>query len=752
MKSELVVDVQPTEITTAFVEDGRLAEINREPREMNWSVGNIYYGRIKKVMPALNAAFVDIGHEKDAFLHYLDLGAQFNSVYAYTQQVVSNKKRLPQFPKTFSEPIVGKLGSIEDILTVGQDILVQIQKEPINTKGPRLTAEISIAGRYMVLIPFNDKVMVSNKIKSETEKKRLRNLVNSIKPKGYGVILRTVAANVEIDELQREINILYKRWEDAVLKLQKAEPVSLISAEIGRTIGIIRDVFNSSFDHIYVNDEQTYAEILDYVELIAPESKNIVRQYTGEQPIFDYFDITRQTKIGLGRTVSFKYGGYLVMEKTEALFVIDVNSGTRKVGEDQEENAMNMNLAAADEIAHQLRLRDIGGIIVIDFIDLSSADNRQKLHEYMRHLMSRDRAKHNVLPLSKFGLMQITRQRVRPAVEVDISEVCPTCHGKGKVQSSILFSDQLEQTIPQMVEKYGKKLRLYVHPYVFAYLSKGWLLSIKWHWRFRYGIKLYEDQSLGFLEYRFKDLKGNVLEVEQPVQTPKKLVFEEEKPIQPKQQEQKVKQSDNKPSEQKVKKTEVKTKQDEEKGNISEPKPNTEQPKVEKENPRLEIVKAVASQLVEQEVLPIDTKDNAKSDGEAKPKAKKSRKKTAKKAETNEVKAVDEHAEPDESKESENGKTDVQQIMDSPETQAEETKKKTKSKTRKSTAKSKKSAEAKMETESKSVESAQVETEVENIVQKTKTTRRKTKKTSKSEPSQTTEKQQDGVSEKDNVK
>ncbi len=529
MKSELVVDVKPSEITTAFIEDGRLAEINCEPRDMSWSVGNIYFGKIKKIMPALNAAFVDIGHEKDAFLHYLDLGAQFNNLYRYTQQVISDRKRITPFPKSFNEPIVGKLGTMEDILQVGQDILVQITKEPINTKGPRLTAEISIAGRYLVLIPFQDKVMVSGKIKGETEKKRLRNLVTSIKPKGYGVIIRTVAANVELEELQREMNILYKRWEDTIIKLQRAEAPTLLSAELGRTIGIIRDVFNSSFDHIYVNDAEMYSEIVDYVELIAPDRKQIVKQYVGEQPILDYFDITRQSKIGLGRTVSFKNGGYLVMEKTEALFVIDVNSGTRKVGDDQEENALNMNLAAADEIAHQLRLRDIGGIIVIDFIDMSSADHRQQLHDYMKKLMVSDRAKHNVLPLSKFGLMQITRQRVRPAVEIDIQEVCPTCNGKGKIQSSILFADQLENIIVQMVSKYGKKMKLYVHPYVYAYISKGWIFSIKCHWKRRYGLKVIEDQSLGFLEYYFVDLEGNRLELELPAPTPKKLVFEDEK-------------------------------------------------------------------------------------------------------------------------------------------------------------------------------------------------------------------------------
>ena len=531
MKSELVVDVQPSEITTAFVEDGKLMELNREPRDMNYAVGNIYYGKIKKIMPALNAAFVDIGHEKDAFLHYLDLGTQFNSLNGYVKQVVSNRKQLPSFPKNNNHPIVGKLGSIEDLISLGQNILVQVTKEPINTKGPRLTAEISIAGRYLVLIPFQDKVMVSGKIKGETEKNRLKKIVNSIKPKGYGVIIRTVAADVGQEELQREMNILYKRWEDAILKLQKAEPVSLISAEIGRTIGIIRDVYNSSFDHIYVNDNEMYTEIKDYVELIAPERTNIVKLYNDNQPIFDYFDITRQTKVGLGRTVSFKNGGYLIMERTEALFSIDVNSGTRKVGEDQEENAFNMNIAAADVIAHQLRLRDIGGIIIVDFIDMTSSEHRQKLYDYMRNLMNKDRAKHNVLPLSKFGLMQITRQRVRPVVEIEMDECCPTCQGKGKIQSSYLFTDQLESLVQQMVEKNGKDIRLYVHPYVFAYLSKGWIFSAKTHWRFRYGLKhLYENQSLGFLEYRFTDKQGKALKVDFPQPTTKKLIFDDEKP------------------------------------------------------------------------------------------------------------------------------------------------------------------------------------------------------------------------------
>ena len=513
VKSELIVDVQPQEISIALLEDGRLEEITREKREFNFSVGNIYYGRVKKIMPALNAAFVDVGHEKDAFLHYLDLGSQFRTLKKFTSQVVSNRNVKPQNIKQAMQPEVGKDGQIADVLSVGDMIMVQVSKEPINTKGPRLTAEVSLAGRNIVLIPFADKVMVSSKIKKESERSRLKQLVQSIKPKGFGVIVRTVAEDKRVAELDNEMRLLVKRWEDSLLRLQKKTEVSLVSEEIGRTIGIIRDIFNPSFESIAVNDEEIYTEVKQYVELIAPDKADIVKLYKSDIPVFDHYQVTKQMKTGLGRTVGFKHGGYLIIEKTEALFSIDVNSGSKKLFDDQEQNAFGFNMLAADEIAHQLRLRDIGGIIIIDFIDMDSKDNQQALYDHMREIMSRDRAKHNVLALSKFGLMQITRQRVRPAVDIDIREVCPTCMGKGKVQASILFTDTLVEQIEQYFSAFGKNMRLHLHPFVYAYAVQGWLKSLKHKWWKKYRIKLVPNQSLGMLQYDFYDKQGNMLKL-----------------------------------------------------------------------------------------------------------------------------------------------------------------------------------------------------------------------------------------------
>ena len=506
MKSELIVDVQPQEIAIALTEDDRLQEVSREKRDQdNFAVGNIYYGRVKKVMPALNAVFVDVGYEKEAFLHYLDLGSQFRTLQSYVTKAVSDRRRMPSMQKTPRQAEVGKEGQIADVLKVGDTLLVQVSKEPINTKGPRLTAEISIAGRNIVLIPFSDGVMVSQKIKREAERQRLKQLMLSIKPFGFGIIVRTVAEDKRAAELDNELRLLVERWEQTVKTLQQREPVSLVSEEMGRTLGIIRDVLSPDFTSIQVNDSEIYQEVRHYLELIAPESAKIVKLYKESQPIFDHFDITRQMKTGLGRTVGFKHGGYLIIDKTEALFSIDVNSGSKKIYEDQEENAYQFNMLAADELVHQLRLRDIGGIIIVDFIDMDSKEHQQQLYEYVRKLMDRDRAKHNVLPLSKFGLMQITRQRVRPAVEMQVEETCPTCGGKGKIQASILFTDQIEEQIAHEYEQHGRGLILYLHPYVYSYVCRGWLNSLKNQWRRKYGITVMESQALGMLETKFAE-------------------------------------------------------------------------------------------------------------------------------------------------------------------------------------------------------------------------------------------------------
>ena len=521
MNSELIVDVKPSEISIALLEDKRLVELHQEGREEQFAVGNIYLGRVRKLMPGLNAAFVDVGHEKDAFLHYLDLGNNFNTLRNFVTQVRSDQKKTPAMNKAKQLPDIDKNGSINDLLKQGDEILVQIAKEPISTKGPRLTAEISIAGRFLVLIPFADKVSVSQKITTEEERHRLKQLIQSIKPKGFGVIVRTVAEEKKVAELDNELKILVKRWEETQLKIQKAKPVKLIAEELGRTVGIIRDIFNSNFKQIHVNDPQVFTEVQEYVELIAPEKKNIVKLYKEDQPIFDSFGITKQIKSALGKTVSFKKGAYLIIEHTEAMHVIDVNSGNRaKAGNGQENNAHEVNMAAADEIARQLRLRDMGGIIVIDFIDMHEGENRQKLYDRMREVMAADRAKHNILPLSKFGLMQMTRQRVRPVIDIDVEETCPTCYGKGKAKPSILFDEQLESKIDFLVNRLNiKQFTLKIHPYVDAYISRGIVSQkMKWKSKFGWGCKVVPSQELGFLQYKFYDKNGEEINLQEEVE------------------------------------------------------------------------------------------------------------------------------------------------------------------------------------------------------------------------------------------
>lgn len=617
MKSELIVDVQPQEIAIALTEDDRLQEVSREQRNKdNFSVGNIYYGRVKKVMPALNAVFVDVGYEKEAFLHYLDLGSQFRTLQTYVNKAVTDRRRVPSLQRTPRQPEVGKSGNIGDVLKVGDPVLVQVSKEPINTKGPRLTAEISIAGRNMVLIPLADGVMVSQKIKRESERSRLKQLITSIKPQGFGVIVRTVAEDKRVAELDSELRLLVQRWEDTVKSLQQKEPVSLVSEELGRTIGVIRDVFSPDFTTIQVNDKAIYDEVRQYVELIAPDSAKIVKLYDDTQPIFDKFDITRQMKTGLGRVVGFKHGGYLIIDRTEALFSIDVNSGSKKLYEDQEENAFQFNMLAAEELVHQLRLRDIGGIIIVDFIDMDSKEHQQQLYDYVRKLMSHDRAKHNVLPLSKFGLMQITRQRVRPAVEVDVMEVCPTCMGKGKIQPSILFTDQVEEEIGHYYERYGKGLRLHLHPYVYSYVCRGWFNSLKCQWRRRYGVRVVENQSLGMLEMRFCDAQGNILShqeepqeqqsKQQPKEQPKQQPKEQPKEQQP--AEQKAQPAKKQPAKKRLKKETPKTEPKAEPTKQEKPAENaqTAQQPAKAKQPRAKQPKAPKAQpQKETEALPV---------------------------------------------------------------------------------------------------------------------------------------------------
>ena len=513
MSSELVIDVKADEIVIALLREKKLVELTKEKTSMQFAVGDIYLGKVKKIMSGLNAAFVNVGYEKDAFLHYLDLSPQFHSLDSYIKQCIA-RKGMP-VSKLKLEPEIAKNGKISDILTVGQWVAVQVAKEPISTKGPRLTSELSIAGRNLVLMPFADKVSVSQKIKSQEERKRLKRLIESIKPKNYGVIVRTVAEGKKVAVFDAELKELVERFETAFKHIREMEPPKLVLGEIDRTSAILRDILNPSFENVYVNDITLSKEIRHFLSTIAPEKQDIVKYVSPEIPILDHFGVDKQIKSSLGKTVSFKNGAYLIIEHTEAFHVIDVNSGNRtKLGDDQETNALEVNLAAAEEVARQLQLRDMGGIIVIDFIDMLKAEHRQQLFDKMRECMEIDRAKHTILPLSKFGLMQITRQRVRPAMTVDTMEECPVCHGTGKAEAAILVIDKIEDMLEYYAsEKKNKNIVLKVHPFVGAYLKKGfWSLRRKWAFRYRISLRVIDVPSYYIYEYHFYNKYNRELE------------------------------------------------------------------------------------------------------------------------------------------------------------------------------------------------------------------------------------------------
>jgi ribonuclease G len=504
VSKELIIDTSSSDVSIALLEDKKLVELNKEKSNPKFAVGDIYLGKVKKLMPGLNAAFVDVGYEKDAFLHYLDLGPQVRSLHRYLDACMNRRGKIIAFQKFKRERDIDKEGTITDVLTQGQLVMVQIAKEPISTKGPRLTSEISIAGRNLVLMPFHDKVSVSQKIQSVEERNRLKTLIQSIKPHNYGIIVRTVAEGKKVKDLDMELKGLVRKWENAFDNLKGIKPPHLLIGEINRTSAILRDILNVSFNSITVDDEVIFREIKDYISTIAPEKESIVKLHKGDVPIFEHYGIEKQIKSAFGKTVSFKNGAYLIIEHTEALHVIDVNSGNRsKTVSNQESNAFETNLAAAEEIARQLRLRDMGGIIVIDFIDMQSSDHKQKINEKIKQAMEHDRAKHSILPLSKFGLMQITRQRVRPEMHISTTEKCPTCNGSGEISPSILFVDKIENQIRTLLEKESHPmLILKLHPYVAAFLKRGLIpLSLRWRFRFKTRIKVVSISSYDFLEY-----------------------------------------------------------------------------------------------------------------------------------------------------------------------------------------------------------------------------------------------------------
>jgi ribonuclease G len=503
---DLIIDSNASEVEIALLEDKSLVELHKEKVNNNYAVGDIYLGKVKKIMTGLNAAFVNVGYEKDAFLHYLDLGPQVNSLNKLIRLASAGKIVNGSLADFEIEPDIDKSGKISEVLTVNQSILIQIAKEPISTKGPRVSSEISFAGRYIVLVPFSNRISVSQKIKNPEERNRLKRLINSIRPKNFGVIIRTVAEGRLVAELDADLRNLVSKWENAINKLVDAKAPQKISSELDRTSAILRDLLNESFNNVHVNEQTMYEEARNFIQTISPDKVNIVKLYKGKMPIFENFGVDKQIKNSFGRTVTIKSGVYLIIEHTEALHVIDVNSGHRvKKENDQETNALEVNLEAAVEVARQLRLRDMGGIIVVDFIDMSQPGHRRKLYEHLKEEMSKDNAKHTILPPSKFGLVQLTRQRVRPETNIEVLEKCPACQGTGEVKPSIILVDEIENKIRYLIQEQNEKsIRVALHPYLFAYLTQGlWSVRMQWYMRYKKWIKLNAVSQYNVLEYHF---------------------------------------------------------------------------------------------------------------------------------------------------------------------------------------------------------------------------------------------------------
>ena len=468
---DLIVDANAGGVSIALMENHRLIELNQESSQgHNFAVGDVYLGKVKKLLPSLNAAFVDIGDEKEAFVHYLDLGLYFKAFDEFVRRSNPNSDLKGMYSHIKIGPVLEKEGRIENVL--------------------------------------------SPKISSKEEKRRLETLVRNILPKNYGAIIRTAAEGKNAAVLDAEIMTLVDKWEKSWTRLARSKSVQLLFTEYSKTTTILRDLLNDSFSNIYVNDENVYEEIRRYISLISPEQEKIVKHYRDSQPIFDHFEVTRQIKSSFGKVVPIRQGAYLVIEHTEALHVIDVNSGTRSKNKEQEQNTYDVNCYAAEEIARQLRLRDMGGIVIVDFIDMESNEHRNMLYRHMQELMQNDRAKHNVLPLTKFGLMQITRQRVRPATEINTTEVCPVCHGTGKISSSVVIDEAIERRLGYYVKEKGiKSFVLKTNPILGAYLSRG-IFSIlhKWKSRYKCKIRLVEVTDFTVLQNEFYTDKGDRLD------------------------------------------------------------------------------------------------------------------------------------------------------------------------------------------------------------------------------------------------
>lgn len=511
MIKEIIINSIASQIRVAITEDGNLVDFFVDYPENRRMVGDIYLGKVARVLPGIKAAFIDIGMKHDAFLHFSDIGdktKEFQDLVGEDSDADNDDDDLPNTePVVLAQPVF--IGGVPK-LTKGENIIIQITKEPVANKGVRVTTSVSIPGRFCVLLPFDNKIGISKKILDFKERKRLRQIARSILPKNYGLIIRTVAKNQDEEALKNDLKFLKKIWEDIEEQVKTVKPPTLVYQDVSTTSSVIRDLFTADVSRVFVDSKKLYKQIRDYVQLIQPELADKVELFKTDDSIFKAFKIEEQIKTLFGRKVPLKSGGYLMIEHTEAMVVIDVNSGKYAANKEQELNSLKTDLEASREIARQLKLRDIGGLIVIDFIDLQEEKNKKKVYDELRKEFRKDRAKVSVLPMSDFGLIEITRQRVRQNIVQAVYDQCPHCDGTGLLtkKSHVLYEiEEMLKKIKSVTKE--RSVILKCNPQIAEKLRIGFITVItKMQLKYLVRVKLVEESSFGMNAFKFLTRNG----------------------------------------------------------------------------------------------------------------------------------------------------------------------------------------------------------------------------------------------------
>jgi ribonuclease G len=525
MKKEIFINSGSNEIRIAILEESKLTEFFTESSENERNVGDIYFGKVAKVMKGIRAAFIDIGFSQDAFLHFSDITTSDEYYTLLGEDEIDEvdddddeeevkeppKGQSKDQPKDQQRKPQGKRDNKKydknpDVnLTRGQDIIVQITKEPVANKGVRVTSKVSLPGRYLVLMPFHRKIGLSRKIYNSKERYRLRKIVKTALPKGYGLIIRTVASGKDDNLILDDLNKLLVTWSEIENKVKSQKPPTILHKDVSTTSSVVRDLFKEDVTKIVIDSKKLFRDIKTSLEETSPGFVKKLDLYTGTQPLFDLYNIERQLDSSLNKKVWVKGAGYIIIETTEAMTVIDVNSGKYARSSNQEVNSLNTNIEAGKEIVRQLRLRDIGGIIVIDFIDLYEEKSRRKLYDELRKEFRRDRAKSTILPMSEFGIVQITRQRIRQSILNRVYDTCPLCKGTGTVLSRTSFLTNLERWIQRYKgSQTVHPLTLKVNPIIEAYLIHGLFSRIrKLSFKYKLRMKVIGDSEVALDDFRF---------------------------------------------------------------------------------------------------------------------------------------------------------------------------------------------------------------------------------------------------------